>query len=256
MWHIRHMAQTHHLSFSPKQNTTSYHRRNSPRRDINHRITSATHLKWEPKDADALPKGSNALLCEATELIVAKNKILMMQYIWQRLYFIPSKIDSSANADWKFQLLSSKTCSTKFRKHWTPFFHVFPTLTVSTSHLCTPFHSGDPCRLVAGQVLTSGLLVWCVWAQNKVNHGFSDGLPWFTKQSGGHVFIKLLPSDRTGSFRFDLWRQIRQKVSIQYHSNFAGYGVVRPSPLHSKIELCRLCPFQSPAFRFDIWANT
>lgn len=60
------------------------------------------------------------------------------------------------------------------------------------SHIFTPFHWGDPCRLVAGQVLTSGLLVWCVWDQNKVNHGFLDGLPWFTKQSGRHVFVKIL----------------------------------------------------------------
>lgn len=124
----------------------------------------------------------------------------------------------------------------------------FPTLTFSTSDLFTPFYWGDPCRLVAGQVLTPGLSVWCVWAQNKVNHGFSMFLRWFAmvyQAIGGACFRQDSAQDRTGSFRFDFLGQIQHFN----HSYFAGYGVVRPSPLHSKIVLCGLCcPFNHQRF--------
>lgn len=151
-----------------------------PRRHIfKHRITASavTHnLQWLERK----------LLCEAIESIIRRNKILMSDNAFIS-FLLKSNLPQTLIESFSFRVLTDMF--TKIRKTLKT---VFSNVDRFHSHIFTPFHWGDPCRLVAGQVLTSGLLVWCVWDQNKVNHGFLDGLPWFTKQSGRHVFVKIL----------------------------------------------------------------
>lgn len=95
-----------------------------------------------------------------------------------------------------------------------------------------------------------------VWFVGLVRLGPKQGKPWFLRwfamvyqAIGATCFRQDSVQDRAGSFQFDLWRQIQQ---INVHTDlscFDGYGVLRPSPLHSIIVLCGLCcPFNDQRF--------